>query len=307
MSIKFMRDRSAYPSQNQNKKGFLKEYYTPFFMVTPAALFILSMILFPVIYSIVLSVVKWTPGDGIIQFVGLENFFRMFQDDIFWKSFKNTIFLFIVCLIFETVIGIYLGNLLSKEVPGQKLFQALILLPSIIASVAVGMMWIIIYDPTLGIANFFLKTLGFKPLAWLGDPKIVLISLAIIDIWQWTPFMALIITGGMRALPTDPFEAAEIDGASKWQTFIYITLPLLRPVIVVAMLLRTVDLIRFFDTVYIMTKGGPNYASSTLNVYSYLQGFNYMDMSYGSAIMIFLLMLVMFVSYLFTLVRRRVS
>lgn len=118
--------------------------------------------------------------------------------------------------------------------------------------------------------------------------------------------MALIVTGGMRALPTEPFEAARIDGASWWQTFRYVTLPLLRPVIMVAILLRSVDLIRFFDTIYIMTKGGPADASTTLNVYSYLQGFSYMDMSYGSAVMLFLLVLVMAFSTVISALRKRV-
>ncbi|CEP69405.1 MetI-like domain [Moorella glycerini] len=284
-----------------------KEIWTPFFMVTPAALFTLIMILFPIGYAVFLSLTKWTPGGGVTEFVGLSNFTRMLRDEVFWLALQVTIKLFIICLFFETLIGTYLGILLSRDIPGQKIFQALILVPSIIASVAIGMMWIQIYDPTLGAANYLLKLVGLKPLAWLGDPKTVLPSLAIIDIWEWTPFMALIVTGGMRALPTEPFEAALIDGATKWQTLIHITLPLLRPVIVVAMLLRSVDLIRFFDTIYIMTKGGPNNASTTLNVYSYLQGFNYMDMSYGSAIMLFLLLLVMAFSLVFSALRRRAN
>jgi len=273
----------------------------------PAGLFTLTMILFPIGYAVFLSFTKWTPGEGITEYVGFKNFIRMFHDKIFWLAFRVTIELFITCLLFETVIGVYLGILLSRDVPGQKIFQALILLPSIIASVAIGMMWILIYDPTLGIANYFLRLLGIRPLAWLGDPKIVVPALAIVDIWEWTPFVALIVTGGMRVLPTEPFEAALIDGANKWQMLMHVILPLLRPVIVVAMLLRSVDLIRFFDTVYIMTKGGPNNASTTLNVYSYLQGFNYMDMSYGSAIMLFLVVLVMFLSLIMSALRRRAS
>jgi len=292
-------------NDTENFWGLLKKFRVPIMMVSPAAIFTVIMILFPILYSAYLSLVKWTPGSEDAPFVGLANYIRMFQDPTFWLALGITLKLFLVCLFFETIIGIYLGILLSREVPGQKIFQALILLPSIIASVAIGMMWILIYDPTLGVANYFLKSFGLKQLVWLADPDMVLAAIAIIDIWEWSPFMALIITGGMRALPTDPFEAAVIDGASRWQIFKYVTLPLLRPVIMVAILLRSVDLIRFFDTIYIMTKGGPNDASTTLNVYSYLQGFSYMDMSYGSAIMLFLLALVMLFSLIISALRRK--
>lgn len=287
--------------------GMIRHFLTPVIMVAPAAIFTLAMILFPILYSIYLSLVKWTPGAEDNPFVGLSNYIRMFNDPVFWLALSITLKLFLVCLFFETVIGIYLGILLSKDIPGQKFLQALILLPSIIASVAIGMMWILIYDPTLGVATYFLKSVGLKPVLWLADPDIVINAIAIIDVWEWTPFMALIVTGGIRALPNEPFEAALIDGASRWQTFKYVTLPLLRPVIMVAILLRSVDLIRFFDTVYIMTKGGPNDASTTLNVYSYLQGFSYMDMSYGSAVMLFLLALVMGFSIIISALRRKVA
>lgn len=287
------------------RKAKSNDRVTAFLMVSPAIVFTLAMIMFPIGYAIFLSLTKWVPGSSATQFVGLSNFRRMLGDHVFWSSFRVTMILFVACLFLETIIGIYLGILLSKDLPGQKVIQAVILIPSIIASVAIGMMWIQILDPTLGFANYLLRIFGIKPLAWLGNPNTVLPSLIIIDVWQWSPFMALIITGGMRALPSEPFEAALIDGANKWQIFRFVTLPLLRPVIMVAILLRSVDLVRFFDTVYIMTQGGPNNASTTLNVYSYLQGFNYMDMSYGSAIMLFLLLLVMLISLVITKLRRR--
>lgn len=307
MSMPAINKDGAKPHPYSKLKFRMDRYVTPFLMVSPALIFTALLIFFPIIYAVLLSLTKWTAGGGVAGFVGLKNFEQMFKDPIFWIALWNTIKLFIGCLIFETIIGIYLGILLNKEVRGQKIIQALILIPSIIASVAIGMMWIQIFDPTLGMANYFIKSLGLKPLVWLGDPKTVLISLGIIDIWEWSPFMALIITGGMKALPTEPFEAAQIDGASWWQTLFYITLPLLRPVIMVAILLRSVDLIRFFDTVYIMTQGGPNNASTTLNVYSYQQGFNYLNMSYGSALMIFLFVLVMLLSFVITKFRRRIT
>ncbi|KLU60560.1 trehalose transport system permease protein SugA [Peptococcaceae bacterium CEB3] len=295
---------ASYPRLRKVKRD---DRITGFLMVSPAVVFTLAMIIFPIGYAVFLSVTKWAPGSSAIHFVGLNNFGRMLSDHVFWSSFRVTMILFVACLLIETIIGIYLGIFLSKDIPGQKVLQAVILIPSIIASVAIGMMWIQILDPTLGFANYLLSVVGLKPLAWLANPDTVLQSLIIIDVWQWSPFMALIITGGMRTLPSEPFEAAVIDGASKWQIFRFVTLPLLRPVVMVAVLLRSVDLVRFFDTVYIMTQGGPNNASMTLNVYSYLQGFNYMDMSYGSAIMLFLLLLVMLISLVITKLRGRTS
>jgi multiple sugar transport system permease protein len=165
----------------------------------------------------------------------------------------------------------------------------------------------LIYDPTLGAANQILTAVGLDPVVWLGDPDIALWSIALVDVWQWTPFMALIIAAGIRSLPAEPFEAASIDGASGWRKALHVGLPLLTPVISVAMLLRTVDLVRFFDTVYIMTQGGPVNSTNTLNVYGYRAAFIDQQTSYAAALQLSLLLLVVVMAGAFTFWRRRRS
>jgi multiple sugar transport system permease protein len=229
----------------------------------------------------------------------------MLDDPLFWNSVRVTLFLFVVCLVVETLLGLALGYLLSIDVPGRRIFQGLMLIPAITASVAVALVWLLIYDPSLGAANQILDAVGIDPVVWLGDPNIAPWSIAIVDIWQWTPFMALIIAAGIRSLPSDPFEAASIDGASNWRKARHVGLPLLMPVISVAVLLRTVDLIRFFDTVYVMTQGGPLNSTNTLNVYGYRTAFIDQQASYAAVLQLTLLLLVVVIAGLFTWWRRR--
>jgi len=273
----------------------------------PAAVVTGVLVLLPIIYTIWLSVSDRQSDGTNAGFLGLDNYTAMFTDPAFYNSLKVTLFLFVVCLVVETVLGLALGYVMSLDVPGRRIFQGMMLIPAITASVAVGLLWLLIMDPTLGAANELLALIGIDPVVWLGDPEIAPWSIALVDIWQWTPFMALIISAGIRSLPEEPFEAAAIDGASGWRTAWNIGLPLLRPVLTVAMLLRTVDLVRFFDTIYIMTQGGPVDSTNTLNVYGYNEAFVDQEPSYAATLQIALLVLVVLIAAVFTLVRRRAA
>ncbi|WP_345612645.1 carbohydrate ABC transporter permease [Pseudonocardia adelaidensis] len=276
-------------------------------LMVPALVVTVTLVVLPVLYTVWLSVSDLRRDGTNAGFVGLDNFARMAQSPEFWNSVRVTLVLFVGCLLVETVLGIALGYLMSIDVPGRKLFQGLMLIPAITASVAVALVWMLIYDPTLGAANQLLTAVGLDPVVWLGDPDIALWSIALVDVWQWTPFMALIIAAGIRSLPAEPFEAASIDGASGWRKALHVGLPLLTPVISVAMLLRTVDLVRFFDTVYIMTQGGPVNSTNTLNVYGYRAAFIDQQTSYAAALQLSLLLLVVVIAGAFTLWRRRRS
>jgi multiple sugar transport system permease protein len=173
--------------------------------------------------------------------------------------------------------------------------------------VVVGMMAIVILDPSFGIANWLLAQLGLPPRLWLADPNTVILTVAAIDTWQWTPFVALIVMGGYLALPADVFEAAEVDGARGWQRFRRITLPLLGPTLVTAAVLRSVDLLRFFDVIYLTTQGGPGTASTTLNILAYRRGFEFFDLGYASAIMVTLSAIVFGSVLVFAKLRQAVS
>jgi multiple sugar transport system permease protein len=154
-------------------------------------------------------------------------------------------------------------------------------------------MWLVLLDPSLGPANYLLELLGLPKSDWLANPSIVVPVIALIDTWQWSPFIGLIVLGGLQALSEEPFEAAFLDGATRAQVFRYLTLPMLFPTLMTAATLRSVDLLRFFDIIYVTTQGGPGSASTTLNIYAYKRGFEFFDMGKASAIMIVLLLLVL--------------
>lgn len=276
-------------------------------LIWPALIATIALVFLPIGYTVWLSVSDRRIDGSNGGFVGLENFAAMFADAEFWNAIQVTLFLFVFCLVVETVLGLALGYLLSLDVPGRAVFQGLMLIPAITASVAVALVWLLIYDPTLGAANQFLQAVGLDPVVWLGSREMAPWSIAIVDIWQWTPFMALIIAAGIRSLPTEPFEAADIDGASPVKKGLFVGLPLLRSVITVAMLLRTVDLVRFFDTIYIMTQGGPVNATNTLNVYGYRAAFIDQDPSYAATLQLSLFVMVIGIAFVFAWFRRRES
>ncbi|WP_166979258.1 carbohydrate ABC transporter permease [Paramicrobacterium fandaimingii] len=289
----------------RGRKSFDPVSHGTFPFIIPALIVTVGLVLIPVLYTVWLSVTDQDIAGNNSGFVGFDNFIEMFQNSEFWYSLFVTLQLFIVCLVVETVLGLALGYLLSRDVPGRAIFQGLLLIPAITASVAVALVWMLIYDPTLGAANQILQAIGLDPVVWLGSREMAPWSIAIVDIWQWTPFMALIISAGIRSLPSEPFEAASIDGAGPIKKAFFVGLPLLRSVLIVAMLLRTVDLIRFFDTIYIMTQGGPVNATNTLNVYGYRAAFIDQEPSYAAALQLSLFVLVILVAAIFTYVRKR--
>lgn len=270
-------------------------------LIVPALVVTALLIVVPIVWSLVLS---FTSTSGAHSFT-LENFERMFSDSLFWQSVGITLFLFAACLVVQTILGVGLGYLLSIDVPGRRILQSVILIPSITASVAVGLLWLLIYDPTLGVANKLLQAVGLGDVVWLGNPQIAPWALVITDTWQWTPFIALIVSAGIRSLPSDIFEAASIDGAAGWKKGLHIGLPLLAPVLTVALMLRTVDLLRFFDLPFIMTDGGPVNATNTLNLYGYREAFVSTDPRYAATLQITLFVIVIVVAILFTVTRRR--
>ncbi|AYY11709.1 sugar ABC transporter permease [Actinobacteria bacterium YIM 96077] len=299
------RRASARPARSGRAIGPGRSRMAMITMTGPAGIALLALILFPVVYAIVLSTVEWTPAQGFGEFTGFSNLQRMVEDAQFWDSLRITLTLYVSLLVCQTCIGLYLGQLLDRQIRARQFVQAFLLLPSMIAPVAISLLWLLLYNPQFGLANYLLNLVGLSGLPWLGDPSTVLMSIAIVDIWQWSPFMGLLMFAGMRALPKEPFEAAIMDGASPRQTFFRVTLPLLKPIIFVAILIRSVDLLRFFDTIYVLTQGGPLDASLTLNIYAYRRGFQYFDMSYAATLMLTLLLLVIVIAGLITFLRRR--
>jgi multiple sugar transport system permease protein len=275
-------------------------------MVLPGVAFTLAMVVFPLGYAIYLSFHQFVFGTAP-TFVGAGNYRQLFNDPQFWNGFRLTAILYVVSLTLQLVFGTALGIFLHRLDAGRGIVRTILMSPFMLPPVVVGMMAIVILDPDLGIANWLLHQLGIGPFLWLAHPRWVILTVALIDTWQWTPFVALIVLGGLQSLPVRVYEAAEIDGAIGWRRFWHITLPLLGPTLVTAAVLRSVDLLRFFDIIYITTQGGPGYASSTVNIYAYRRGFEFLDIGYATSIMVTLATIVLMTVIVFGQLRRKVA
>ncbi len=273
-------------------------------LIGPAAVFTVLMTALPFVQVINMSLKDFIIGfQGV--YIGLENYAVMLKDPVFWNGLRVTFELYFLSLFSQLLIGLYIAVLLHRKLKGSRFLRTILLSPFTMPPVAVGMMWLILLDPSFGPANYFLELIGLEKSLFLASPSLVIRTLAAIDTWQFTPFVVLILLGGLQTLPEEPYEAAEIDGATRRQRFFYITLPLLRPSIITATILRSIDLLRFFDTIYITTQGGPGTASTTLNIYAYNTGFVYFRMGYASALMITLMAVVLITVVFFNFLRKR--
>ena len=271
----------------------------PKLLLLPIVIFLLSLTVFPLIYAILTSLQYYVLSDPLAKrFVWLQNYTNMLYDERFWNSLVNTFHFIAVSLTLEMVLGIIMALLLARKFLGSGLAKTLLLLPTITTPVVVGLIWIMLYDPQFGLINYLLVELGFHPQAWLDSEKSAMWALIIVDVWEWTPFVALVLLAGLQSLPVEPYEAAMVDGASPFQRFIHLTLPLLKPYLIIAFLIRFMDAFRWFDTIYIMTKGGPGTATETVNMYGYLTGFNFLNMGYAATLGITMLVLITIISTL---------
>jgi len=272
----------------------------------PAMAFVGVLIIFPLGWTLYLSL---TDAEGSVRadksFIGLGNYLDVLTDTHrFWPAVLRTVVFTGVALLFEVVIGMAVALLLWRPFRGQKWVRVAILLPLVATPVAVGMMWRLILDPNIGFANQALGWIGIPPQPWLSGESTALITTAFIDVWQWTPMVVLILLAGLSSLPEEPHEAALVDGATSWQRYRYVTLPLLMPTVVVAILLRGIDAIKTFDILY-ATKGkggGSFHEVETLNVYAYGLSFDYNEYGIASAVLIIFFLII--VGSMWALTRR---
>lgn len=244
------------------------------FFLLPVFLALGSLTIYPTIVCVQLSLSFYELGKPLTDkiYVGLENFKFIFLSYAFWKAMKITLIYTAICVGLEMILGIGIGLPLGKKFRGQNIVMSLIFLPMMMTPVAVGLTWKSMFNYTYGILNYYLNYLGLSPL-WLVKPFWALISLIIVDVWQWTPFVVIMSVSGLYSLPVEPFEAAVIDGASRWQILRHITLPLLKPLLIVALLIRTCDSFKIFDNIYILTSGGPGTATEVLSLSIYKTNF----------------------------------
>ncbi len=276
------------------------------FLSMPAVAFTLALIAFPFAYTVWMSLHEFSFG-GTSTFNAGANYLLMLDDAEFWNGLKITIVLYLMSLALQLVLGTWIALLLHASKTLSGIVRTLMISPFVLPPVVVGMMWLVVLDPSIGAANWLLQSVGLPRSDWLASPQWVIPTVALIDTWQWTPYVALIVLGGLQSLPPSVYESAQIDGASRRRTFTRITLPLLMPTLVTAAILRSVDLLRFFDIIYITTQGGPGNASNTLNIYGFRKGFEFFEIGYASALMVTLSAIVLGAVLLLTQARKRVA
>ncbi|MGB9586405.1 MAG: carbohydrate ABC transporter permease, partial [Anaerolineales bacterium] len=236
-------------------------------------------------YSLWLSFHQWTlrTFKQGIPWVGFQNYRQLFTSPEFFNSLKITFTFVILAIAIEFILGMGLALLLNHDLKAKGLIRSFILLPMMCTNVVIGLTWRLLYNYEFGIINYYLNLLGFHSVEWLSSPKMALTSVIIVDVWNTTSFVALMLLAGLQSLPEEPFEAARIDGANAIQTFFYLTLPLLRQTILVALLWRFIDTFRIFDVVYLLTAGGPARATETVSIYVYRYGFQSFNLGFASA------------------------
>jgi multiple sugar transport system permease protein len=282
-----------------------RERALPYLLVAPAVAVLLALSIYPLFYAVKVSL---QTGAGAGARWTLQNFARLASDRFFLDALWHTLVYATVALTFEFLLGLGLAVLLNSRLRGRSLFRAALLVPMMLPPVVVGVVWRLMLNPNFGAINGTLKGAGFntESLTWTAKPWLALLSVIAVDVWQWTPFMFLVLLAGLQAIPQEPYEAARIDGSSAWQTFRYITLPQLQPAILIALLLRTMDLLRVFDQIFILTEGGPGFATETISLYIYRTAFRFFDFGYAAAMSFVLLLLTNIISLLYIrLLQRR--
>ncbi|HER25277.1 MAG TPA: sugar ABC transporter permease, partial [Candidatus Atribacteria bacterium] len=271
----------------------------------PAMITLFIVVIFPIIYNIYMSFSKWKIGLGSPKFIGLQNYFDAFSDPRFWNGLKVMFFFSGLSLSLEIVLGLLIAVYFNKEFKGSNFVQTIYIFPFAATPVAIALIWRIMLNPQIGVLNYFLSLVGLPGSLWISDARTVIISLVMVDVWKWTPMITLIVLAGLKSLPKDPYEAAIIDGANAFHVFSYITLPLIRPVLITALTLRSLDNLKEFDIIYTITQGGPGIASETLYLYSYKTAFSFFKAGYGSTLIIIVFLLVLLFNVVMNKIRYR--
>jgi len=254
--------------------------------LAPTAIYLLSLTLFPFIYSLYLSLhqVKLTRLNRKV-FAGLENYQKLFMDPLFLDACRNVALVMITSITIEIVFGFLVAkiffSLRDSRLGGT--LRSLSIVPMMITPICIGLIFSYIFNPVLGIANYLIAQVGLPPLGWLSDPRLALLTITMINSWQWTPFMMLLMLAGLMSIPREHYEAAEVEGARWWHVARAIEIPAIKGVVLVGVILRVIDNLRLFDIVYVTTRGGPGSSTELVTLFAYKQNFQYFQVGYGSA------------------------
>jgi multiple sugar transport system permease protein len=271
------------------------------FLVVPSVVFIALVVIFPTIYALGISTVQWDVQVPDQRFVGVDNYVTLFETARFWGALRNTVVIAVGAVALQFVLGIGLAVLFVQEFPGRAFFLSILILPLMVAPVVAGQTWRMLWDPRFGAVNDLLSRLSGQlvTIPWMSRPEYAISGLIITDVWQWTPFVFLIALAGFLAVNSELYEAARVDGASPLAIFWRITLPVVRPVLLVALLLRLFDALKIFDIVHILTQGGPGSTTETFSYYLYLNGISFGRFGYSAAgAILFMILIVIASSFL---------
>lgn len=240
----------------------------------PSLTVVALVVAVPLVFSLLVSFHHYTfVNPKFNLFVGFENYLHIFENPYFWHSvWVTTKFVFLVVII-EFSLGFLIALALNREIKFKKIYYTVLTLPMVMSPVAVGLIWKMLLHPDLGILNYFLNLVGIKKINWLADTNMAFWSVLMVDVWQQISFMILLLLAGLTSLPKEPLEAATIDGANRFQKLIYVTIPLMRPVIAVALILRTIFAFRTYDLIYVLTRGGPGVSTEVLSYFVYRRTF----------------------------------
>ncbi|MEA4908353.1 MAG: sugar ABC transporter permease [Chloroflexi bacterium] len=277
-------------------------------LLLPLLIFVAVIAIYPLFFSFRISLFDYrlTDPNQTQTFVGLDNYIRAFTDPVVVSSFSNTLTYVAGTVVGEILLGLGLALLFSAETKLAQIIRSFLLMPMALPPLVVGLIWKSLYNADFGVIPYYLKLLGMDvghgP---LGEIATAMPAVIIIDIWEWTPLLMVIFLAGLKSLPNEPYEAAYVDGASRWQSFTYITLPLLKPTFLIALLLRTMQAFKVFDTIYATTAGGPGSATTVLNYRIYTVGMTFFDMGYAAALANILLVVIAILSILYVMVMER--
>jgi multiple sugar transport system permease protein len=258
----------------------------PYLMfIWPALIVSSALIVFPWIFTIWMSLHDWRIGSAS-TFVWFDNYTNLATNRRFLESVGHTLYFTVLAVFLPMVLGTWAALVFHKKFRGRGFYRTLFIMPMMATPVAVSLIWTMMFHPQLGVLNYLLSLVGLPPSQWVFSPGTVIPILILVEIWLWTPFCMIIVLGGLASLPTEPYEAALIDGASQWQMFWKITYPLVLPFLVVALIMRTIDALKAFETIWVICNGGPGTSSETMNVYLYAQAFAYNQVGTASAVVV---------------------
>ncbi len=279
-----------------------------YLMIFPAVLIILMIGLFPIIYTLIVSMQNIDMMFEDTSFQGAKHYVTLASDARFWESLAHTFLFLAIALPAELLLGLALAYLFLDKMPGKQIFIALMVLPVMISPIVAGATWRLLFDARFGPINQVLGWFAGEPVTilWTVDPSFVYPAILIAEIWQWTPFMFLLLLAALTNVDKSQLEAAEIDGASFWRTFTRIVLPAIWPVMAIAILIRALDLFRLFDVIWALTRGGPGTSTETFSIYAYVVGFHQFETSYTAA-MAFVVIIILAATVTFTLRRMEIS